>query len=462
MEVTVDMDSQQQQQQLIVNDGGSSSRDEWGYRSKRRITWILLVAIVSLFRVMCSSISDVDTGPTAYDRRVTHQEAVADSSSSSSAQQTTPDTSTTTLVSQNSKTKRLTYDAVVTSKLEKSKFDDVRQSNITVKWRRRAIKRAARKPTVDPREIVKKMPFENKRVAYVAFGSFQKGPDRFHTMIIDSLRTWLKGDVIFYVVNKNWETRFEEACLEPAIQKECKRIIPIFVDCPEGYYGASPCCKMDKGMTVMWENYSHYDWYSYQDDDMYIRTAYMDDFLSGLSPNEPMVLTCKSTRQLGNTWGHADKRANCSADIDFMYPWGQPAVYSRAGLERMSKAFQLGAIAKQCKSFDVTHDAGNPIVHWMVGLPEVRLPDIPPRSKQVRANEMGTHGVAKFGPNATEVHAQIGHVKHPPPPYEYKWHRPKGFLQTTIYKLHGNVSKWTAWHTMNISDCRGQSHLVEN
>jgi hypothetical protein len=340
-------------------------------------------------------------------------------------------------------------------------MDDARKNNITTNGngRGRATKRAA-----DPREIVRTKPYNNKSVAYVSYGSFKKGgKERFETTIIASLRTWLHDDVIFYVLNKEWENRFIEACQEPAILEDCKRVIPIFVDCPEGYYGASPCCKMDKGMTLMWENYSHYDWYSYQDDDMYIRTEYMDDFLRGLSPDEPMVLTSTWAQQLGITWGDASSHANCSQHRDYMYPWGQPAVYSRAGFERMSKAFQLGAIAKQCTAFDVTHDVGNPVVHWMMMLPEVRLPSIPSSPPAIWSGHLlGAHGVGKPGApqNLTDAHAQIGHVKHPQPPYQYKWHRPKGFLQTSTYKLHGNVSKWTTWHTMNVSDCQRPVQLL--
>jgi hypothetical protein len=314
----------------------------------------------------------------------------------------------------------------------------------------------------------------NQSIAYVSYGSFNKGQDRFHIMIIDSLRTWLTDGVIYYVLNKEWKTQFEEACEEPRNRQECKRIVPIFVNCPEGYYGPSPCCKMDQGMTVMWENYSHHDWYSYQDDDMYIRPAYMNDFLSGLSPDEPLVLTSKNPRQLGVSWG--TKSQNCSTDLDFMYPWGQPAIYSKAGLKLMSKAFQMGAVSKQCQAFGVTHDVGNPIVHWMLGLPQIRLPtipDLPPKDwtginaedhKALQSTHelLGTHGIGRSDtPNATEVHAHIGHVKHPNPPHRYVWHRPNGFLQTTTYRIHGNVSEWTEWYTMNASDCLGPVHPFE-
>jgi hypothetical protein len=310
----------------------------------------------------------------------------------------------------------------------------------------------------DPREIVKTKRYNNKTMAFIAYGSFNKaGQARFQSTIIDSLRTWLKDNVMFFVLNNEWKDAFQEACDDASIRQECMRIIPIFVDCPEGYYGPSPCCKMDQGMTVMWQNYSHYDWYSYQDDDMYIRTEYLDDFLSGLSPNDAMVLTSTGAKQLGNTWAEPQVRSNCSSDLDYRYPWGQPAMYSRAGLERISRSFQMGATTKQCQAFGVTHDVGNPIVHWMVGLPVVRLPSIessPPAT--FTGLLLGVHGVGKPGAakNITEVHAQLGHMRHPRG-YTYRWHKPNGFLQTTTYKLYGNVSEWTEWHTMNASDCRG-------
>jgi hypothetical protein len=86
--------------------------------------------------------------------------------------------------------------------------------------------------TDDSREQVRTQPYNNKRVAYISHGSFNKGPERFQIMIIDSLRTWLKDNVIFYDLNNQWTTDFEEACNELTNREECKRIVPIFVDCP--------------------------------------------------------------------------------------------------------------------------------------------------------------------------------------------------------------------------------------
>jgi hypothetical protein len=131
----------------------------------------------------------------------------------------------------------------------------------------------------------------------------------------------------------------------------------------------------------------------------------------------------------------------------------------------MSKPFQMGAVAKQCKAFSITHDVGNPIVHWMLRLPQVRLPSIPASPPPYYTGLLlGVHGVGKPGgaKNVTEVHAQLGHMNHPRG-YTYRWHRPNGFLQTSTYKMYGNVSEWTEWHTMNVSDCRGPpAHVLES
>jgi hypothetical protein len=83
----------------------------------------------------------------------------------------------------------------------------------------------------DAREVVTTRAYNNKKVAYITFGSFNQGPARFQNLVLDALRTWLKDNVIFYVLNKEWKTKFEDACNQPSNRQECKRVVPIFVDC---------------------------------------------------------------------------------------------------------------------------------------------------------------------------------------------------------------------------------------
>lgn len=301
---------------------------------------------------------------------------------------------------------------------------------------------------------------ENKKpreVAYITYTSLIKGTERrFEDLILGGLKTWLKDESIFVVLNKQWNASLETLCSLEKNVEVCQRVIPIFVDCPEGYYSDSPCCKMDRGLATIWKRHPEFDWYVYQDDDMYIRTEYMKDYLRGLNRNDPMVLTSKAASQLGYN-------NNCSDAISFRYPWGQPVVYSNAGLEKVVRGFKMGAMRKQCKEFTVTHDVGNPIVHWMYGLPEVRLPDIPPSppgAGKFGQDLMGAHAVGREGKRSVrDLHEEVKNMSYPRPPYEYTWHKPNGFLETETYRRHGKPSEWkNKWHTMPVSDCLGPVH----
>lgn len=280
--------------------------------------------------------------------------------------------------------------------------------------------------------------------------------------ILDALHTWLEGQVMYYVLNNQWKDRYSEICSLPEHIETCKRIIPLWVDCPEGYYGESPCCKMEQGLAQMYQLHTDYDFFCYQDDDMYIRTDYMEDFVAGLNASDAFCLTSKPLSQLGKTFGPASEQHDCSTSLDYMYPRGQPVVYSKAALEQVVTGFALGSVTAQCKEFDVTHDVGNPIIHFMYMMPEVRLPTITntvPESWNDNDTDgiLGVHGVGKPGVlNTTQMHVHLKDRPYPQPPYQYHWHRPTGFMTTETYHLHGNASSWKyKWHTMPVSDCKG-------
>jgi UDP-galactopyranose mutase len=195
---------------------------------------------------------------------------------------------------------------------------------------------------------------------------------------------------------------------------------------------------------------------------MYFRTKYMEDYVAGLNSSDAFVLTAKPLRALGVTFGQHEHRQNCSTSPDYMYPWGQPVVYSKAALEQVVTGFTLGSVTKQCKVFGVTHDVGNPLVHFMYMMPEVRLPPISPsvpKSWGERSNELiGVHAVGRSSSalNTTQLHEQVKDRPYPQPPYQYQWHRPTGFMTTRTYHLHGNASSWKdEWRSMPVSDCKG-------
>ena len=292
------------------------------------------------------------------------------------------------------------------------------------------------------------------KVAYVTYGHLSDGHEwRFQMFILDALETWLAGREVYYVLNKQWKTKYEEMCSQ---NSSCERIVPLWVDCPEGYYGASPCCKMEQGLALLHGMNTEYDFFSYQDDDMYIRTDYMDQFVAGLNASDVFVLTSKPLSPLGH-------QHDCSISPDYLYPRGQPVVYSKAALSQVVTGFTLGSVTSQCKEFEVTHDVGNPLIHWMYMIPEVRLPTIPHEVPQdwntstIDTSLLGVHGVGKPDTlNTKEVHLLLNDLPTPQPPFNYHWHRPTGFMLTQTYHLYGNASSWKdKWHTMPVSDCKG-------
>jgi hypothetical protein len=299
------------------------------------------------------------------------------------------------------------------------------------------------------------------RVAYITYSSFPKGMEwRFHMYVADALRTWLTEDVLYLVLTPQWKEKLASMCSMQR-DKVCDRVKPIYVDCPEGYYGESPCCKYDKGLSYMANNHGYdYDWFIYHDDDMYFRTQYMREYLKGLSHDQPVVLSSRPIKVLGF-------KNNCkSDDPHYNFPAGQPAVLSRAALWFIKPGLEAGGLTKQCLEFDISHDVGNAVFHWMYGLPEVHLPPLlgsPPPTFPESGNEydvVGIHGIGRIGNvlNTTEIHAKLRDLIYPKPPYDYKWHNALGFLKTKTYRLHGNASQWgNQWHTMPVSDCQGSN-----
>jgi hypothetical protein len=95
----------------------------------------------------------------------------------------------------------------------------------------------------------------------------------------------------------------------------------------------------------------------------------MDQFVAGLNASDVFVLTAKSQSPLGKTFGKDPH--DCSTLPDYMYPRGQPVVYSKAALSQVVTGFTLGSVTSQCNEFNVTHDVdGNPLIHWMYMIPE--------------------------------------------------------------------------------------------
>jgi hypothetical protein len=160
---------------------------------------------------------------------------------------------------------------------------------------------------------------------------------------------------------------------------------------------------------------------------------------------------------------------------NYTYPWGQPVFYTHGALTYIRNGLQAGGLVKQCLEYNVTHDAGNAIFHWMYSIPEVRIRvfTYPTRHDQ---ETFGSHGVQhlikeqyrkkhpKFGqqymktaPTMRELHEY--YLSFANQPIDVLWHNVTGFRQTPTFQQYGDPTTWNAnqWHTMPIADCMGSA-----
>jgi hypothetical protein len=119
---------------------------------------------------------------------------------------------------------------------------------------------------------------------------------------------------------------FEDICLHndelpPHQRKLCRRIHPIDVDCPEGKFGESPCCKQQKGLVEIFDKkYPLYDWYAFFDDDVYLRKEYVAKLLAELQPPD-FPMAASPYNQEAKFIGFGDKLCGKMDMKDFLYPW---------------------------------------------------------------------------------------------------------------------------------------------
>jgi hypothetical protein len=297
--------------------------------------------------------------------------------------------------------------------------------------------------------------------------------DPFQFIILPSFETWFPKDEFYYIVlGKSFEQKYRDFCDSLPAQFPpyfCSRIRPIFVDCPEGHWGDSPCCKQEQGLIQMYGRYGQdYDFFLYGDDDNYFRISVLQGILEKIDPSEPIIATAGGERSdappLGKTGYLRDKAPyQCSKDPNMGYPWGQPVIYSRAALSKIQSGLILQGLTKECQAFDITHDTGNAVFHYMYSLPEVRFGMA---QRQFR-------GFTKFRWNASELlgfhaikatdrsfqkdlsmkdvhNAWIGQNATIP---KLQFHRPTGFTETNTYRKHGDPTTWTEWDTFTPGDC---------
>ena len=307
------------------------------------------------------------------------------------------------------------------------------------------------------------------KIAYVSY-SYMKGLNdasttRFVNFIFGAIKTWLKNEksLLFVVLTHASKAFYDQLCDDDRYRPVCQRVVPVPVDCPEGYYGDSPCCKMQEGLLQVFEHYPDYDWYFYGDDDDYMRTEYLRDFLRPLTgrDRDPLIVSSSPLKRMGHSgfqFEPKDKHV-CSTDHSYYYPWGQPIIYSNSALKKVIPGFRMNGFRLQCKEYEITHDVGNQIFHWMYQMPVVLI-DIkgfPGDSKDMAVHATGKSNVDPF----PELEKKFSGAVQPKPPYDYYWHNTTAFTETSTYQQFGPVDTWTEWHTMPAADCRGPDHEIK-
>ena len=136
-------------------------------------------------------------------------------------------------------------------------------------------------------------------------------------------------------------------------------------------------------------------------------------------------------------------------------------VYSKPALEKISKGFAMNAVSAQCSAFNhaTSYQTANALVHWMYGLHHVQLPTVSGAYHEHihgTFKMIGLHGAGNnLGGNKDqmEIHRHVQYRGYPKPPYQYKWHKPQGFLQTSTYQRYGKADDWTEWHVLSPLEC---------
>ena len=298
-------------------------------------------------------------------------------------------------------------------------------------------------------------------MAIVMF-SHLKTTDRFDNLFFPALETWWQNETepLYIVLTHEWEDDYQKMCQG----RDCSRFYPLWVDCPEAQFGESACCKQEKGLLALPKDY---EWTLFADDDMYLKVGpirqYLTKFLA-VDPSEAYLVTAGgvSPKVLGQSgYKGWESPYKCSNEEDYRYPWGQPVIYSRAALHLVQPGLRAGGLVKQCLEFQLTHDTGNSVFHWMYQIPDyaVRVHMFP--QAVTRREMMGVHGIHRFVKKVDrivtmkEVHSQVLNSTQSLMKYMKERHHHKGYLETETFAKFGDPSTWgdDEWHTMPVRDC---------
>jgi hypothetical protein len=247
---------------------------------------------------------------------------------------------------------------------------DFRKMTSSDRQRARGSKKSSAVSTIGPKTFVA----DRKGAIRIAFVTFSHLHDfsSFERYIFPALDTFLVNETYHVVLVESWKEKFYNVLCRTNSTHAiyCARVRPIFVDCPEEKFGESPCCKQEKGLLSLIDDKAlgRFDFYIFMDDDNYLRTNHLRDFLEMLPPTERIVITAgpaNANVPLGEAGYMKRKyrRYNCTTNNpNYTYPWGQPVIYPLVTLEYIINGLHAGGLVKQCNEFFVTHDAGKLVI----------------------------------------------------------------------------------------------------
>lgn len=342
------------------------------------------------------------------------------------------------------------------------------------------------------------IPDRQNKTAFITF-SYMGNITKFNRIILSAVKTWIPKDEVYYVVlNHQWNETFANWKHDMMQKNETmvNWIQPIFVDCPESQSGESPCCKQEKGLIEFYDKYFYdrkYDWVYFADDDMFINTKLLFEYMEALPygltseharlmENGPFLLLSEGYRPRPLGYGKvARTKYECeNTDASFRYPWGQPVMYNRQAMNKIITGLRLGGLVKQCLEYDVNHDVGNAIFHWMYSLPYASFPRITNlkliesldlvkgqlkqkmKLKYFRDDTVGIHGIDIEEYFSQERFWNLRHndsirvfLKDKLPPEVYfGFGNVSGFYSTDTFSMYGSPDEWKEeWYSMNTSDC---------
>ena len=107
---------------------------------------------------------------------------------------------------------------------------------------------------------------------------------------------------------------------------------------------------------------------------------------------------------------YREKGCLSNSQCTFMFPWMQPAAFSRAALH-MAPAIQQSGLTAECTAFGVTHDVGLHILNWMASLPDGHPPEADHGTTAGNEDSVAVHGAKRYKGDVT-----VGGLKGPSGP----------------------------------------------